>query len=67
MVIVFAVYFGDPAEGERLVQPLRELGEPLIDHSRALPWTYLQSLFDSVLPNGKRYYWKIAVFGPARR
>jgi hypothetical protein len=40
------------------VQPLRELGEPLIDLSGPWPWLGLQSGFDALFPKGGFYYWK---------
>ncbi len=57
-VICAAVYPGDPAEGEKLVQPLRELGEPIMDITGRMPYVQLQSLFDEDYPDGRRYYWK---------
>jgi hypothetical protein len=58
-VIPVAVYAGNVAEGERLVQPLRGLGTPLIDLSGPIPWTAVQSMFDPFLPKGDfHYYWK---------
>ena len=41
-----------------MVQPLRELGEPLIDLSGPWPWLGLQSGFDALFPKGGLYYWK---------
>lgn len=53
------VYSGPPAEGERLLQPLRTLAEPLLDMSGVLPFTIVQSLFDWVSPDHERlHYWK---------
>lgn len=53
------VYCGDPAEGERLLQPLRTLAEPLFDLSGVYPYTTVQGLFDWVNPDGERlHYWK---------
>jgi FAD/FMN-containing dehydrogenase len=57
-VIVGAMYPGDPTEGEGLLQPLRELGEPIMDLSGPMPYVQFQSLFDEDYPNGGRYYWK---------
>jgi FAD/FMN-containing dehydrogenase len=57
-VIVGAVHPGDPREGERLLRPLRELGEPIMDLSGPMPYVTAQSLFDEDYPKGWRYYWK---------
>jgi FAD/FMN-containing dehydrogenase len=57
-VAVAAVYVGDPAEGERVVAPLRGLGDPIVDLSGVLPWVEAQSLLDEDYPDGWHYYWK---------
>jgi FAD/FMN-containing dehydrogenase len=56
--IAAALYPGDPEEGERILQPLRELGEPVLDISGRMPYAEVQKLFDEDYPNGMRYYWK---------
>jgi FAD/FMN-containing dehydrogenase len=56
--VVAAVHCGPLDEGEPVVQPLRELGEPLIDLSGPWPWLGLQSGFDALFPKGGFYYWK---------
>jgi|SRR5688572_6459926 len=54
-----AMYAGDAAEGERLLQPLRELGETVADFSGRMNYCEAQKLFDAVIPFGKhRCYWK---------
>lgn len=58
IVVVAAVYAGLADEGERLMQPLRELAEPLLDLSGPIPYTALQAAFDPFFPKGRRYYWK---------
>ncbi len=58
VVAVAAAYAGPVAEGEPAVQPLRDLGEPLIDLSGPWPWRGLQSGFDAMFPKGAFYYWK---------
>jgi FAD/FMN-containing dehydrogenase len=55
---VAAVYAGDAVEGERALQPLRELGDPLADLSGAMPYVEVQGLLDEDYPDGWRYYWK---------
>ena len=40
------------------MQPLRELGEPVIDLSGPWPWLALQGGFDEFFPRGGLYYWK---------
>jgi FAD/FMN-containing dehydrogenase len=55
---VAAVYAGDAREGERVLAPLRELGDPLADLSGVLPYVEAQALLDEDYPDGWRYYWK---------
>jgi FAD/FMN-containing dehydrogenase len=57
-VAVAAPYIGTAEEGERVLAPLRELGDPLVDLSGAMPWVEAQSLLDEDYPDGWRYYWK---------
>src|SRR5262245_12091462 len=58
VVVVAGAYAGSLEDGERVVQPLRELGEPLIDLSGPWPWLGLQSGFDALFPKGEYRYWK---------
>jgi FAD/FMN-containing dehydrogenase len=54
-----ALYAGDADEGERLLQPLRELGEMAADFSGQMPYCEVQQLFDTLFPAGDfRSYWK---------
>jgi FAD/FMN-containing dehydrogenase len=56
--IVAAPYAGPVEDGEAVVQPLRELAEPLIDLSGPWPFVGLQSGFDALFPKGQLRYWK---------
>jgi FAD/FMN-containing dehydrogenase len=58
VVVVAAAYSGPVEEGERIVQPLRELAEPVVDASGPWPWLGLQSGFDAIFPKGELRYWK---------
>ena len=58
VVLTPAVYAGPPEEGERVMQPLRELGTPVLDLSHAARYTDLQAAFDPFFPKGGLYYWK---------
>lgn len=58
-VAVGAVYAGDPDEGMKLFQPVRELATPLTDISGPLPFTAIQAAFDPFFVRGTlRSYWK---------
>lgn len=53
------VYDGPADEGERVMQPLRHLAEPLIDLSGPMPYLGLQTAYDALFPKGRdRCYWK---------
>lgn len=58
VVVIATVYAGPAEEGERICQPLRELGTPLLDLSGQEPYAVLQSSFDPFFPEGRFYYWK---------
>ena len=59
VVALATVYDGPADEGERVTMPLRQLGEPLIDFSGAMPYRVLQTLYDGLFPKGRdRCYWK---------
>ena len=58
IVAVAAAYCGSVEEGERVVQPLRELAQPVVDASGPWPWLGLQSGFDAIFPKGELRYWK---------
>jgi FAD/FMN-containing dehydrogenase len=59
VVAVVGVHIGPLDEGAEFVQPLRELGEPLVDLSGQIPFVAVQTMFDWVNPDGEVYhYWK---------
>jgi FAD/FMN-containing dehydrogenase len=58
VVLVAAAYAGPVEDGAAVLQPLRELGEPLIDLSGPWPWVGLQNGFDALFPKGELRYWK---------
>ncbi len=57
-VALLAVYAGPVEEGEEVLRPLRELGEPIADLSEPMPYVEAQKLLDEDYPDGGRYYWK---------
>ena len=56
-LVIAGVHVGPVEEGQRLIQPLRELGSPMIDQSGPAPWTVVQSAFDPFFPKGLRHYY----------
>jgi FAD/FMN-containing dehydrogenase len=59
VLIVGAIYTGPPEEGQRILQPLRELGTPLVDLGAEMPFRMFQAAFDAFFPKGQlASYWK---------
>lgn len=58
VVIVAAVYAGDPADGSTALAPLAQLGTPLLDASGTVPYVAVQSMLDPAFPEAGRYYFK---------
>jgi FAD/FMN-containing dehydrogenase len=59
VVALATVYDGPAEDGERVTQPLRDFGKPLLDFSGRMPYRTLQTLYDGLFPKGRdRCYWK---------
>jgi len=58
IVALALCYAGDPAEGEKLIQPLREFSKAHGEHVGVQPYTAWQQAFDPLLTKGARNYWK---------
>ena len=58
VVIVAAFYAGDIDEGEEVLAPLREFGEPIADAVSPHQYVEWQQAFDPLLTPGARNYWK---------
>jgi FAD/FMN-containing dehydrogenase len=54
---VAAIYVGDANEGERAVQPLKDLA-PDLDLIQPMPYTAFQAIVDAAAPPGMRSYWR---------
>jgi hypothetical protein len=57
-IAIAAMYAGEVEEGEKVLAPLRELGEPIVDFSGPMPYVEAQKILDEDYPDGGRYYWK---------
>lgn len=58
-ILLIGVYVGDAEVGERVLQPLREVRQPLVDFSGRMPFVEVQQFYDEDYPAGEmRYYWK---------
>ena len=62
VVLILAGYAGPSEEGARVLRPLREFEEPLVDMSDIWSYAELWSAFDFLFPNTQRYYWKSLSF-----
>lgn len=59
IVALATVYDGPADAGERIMQPLRDFAEPLLDFSGRMPYRSMQSMYDAIFPKGRdRCYWK---------
>jgi FAD/FMN-containing dehydrogenase len=59
VIAVAGIWAGPADEGERAVQPLRELGEPVVDFSGQMSYCEVQKLYDALFPKGAhRAYFK---------
>ena len=58
VLILAAFYAGAMADGERVLAPLREIGDPIVDAVGPHPYAGWQQAFDSLGSEGMRNYWK---------
>jgi FAD/FMN-containing dehydrogenase len=59
LVGIIPCYCGaDMAEGERVLQPLRSFGSPVVDAIQPMPFPVMQSLLAPSFPDGNHNYWK---------
>ncbi len=54
---IVAMYVGDPEEGAKVIQPLKDFG-PAVDLIQPMPYTTFQALIDASAPKGFRSYWR---------
>ncbi len=54
---VFAMYFGDPADGAEALAGLTGYGTPAVDLVGPMPYLEVQRLTDNGNPPGRRNYW----------
>ena len=64
VIAVAGVWAGPADEGEKAVQPLRELAEPLLDISGPMTYCEVQQLYDGLFPKGAHHaYFKSVYLG----
>lgn len=60
IVAVIAVHAGEPERGRELVQPLKDLSDPIADLIDVMPYTMMQSLLDGLWERGAHNYMRSA-------
>lgn len=58
LVAAIPCYCGEISEGERVLQPLRTFGSPVMDTVQPMPMPAMQSLLGPYFPDGNHNYWK---------
>jgi FAD/FMN-containing dehydrogenase len=56
VAVVAVAWTGDPAEGERVLAPLRAQCPPVLDLVGEMPYVALQTMLDETAPHGRQYY-----------
>ena len=56
---MIVLYTGEPAEGERILRPLVEWGDPWLTMVQPMPYTAVQAMTDDATPWGISEYFKI--------
>lgn len=59
---LLACYSGDHEAGRKLLEPLKEIGKPILAVVTPMQYAELQQSFDAGVPKGQRYYWKHHLF-----
>ncbi len=62
LVGLVGCYSGDPEEGMKAMQPIRDLGDPVADLVGPMPYVQMQSLLDALWPKGTQAYMKAGYF-----
>lgn len=53
-----ATYAGNHDAGRKLLEPFKDIGNPIMAVVDPIPYEELQKSFDAGVPKGQRYYWK---------
>src|SRR5215212_8458990 len=60
VIAVIAVHSGEPEQGAQLMQPLKDLGDPVADLIGLMPYTMMQGLLDGLFARGAHNYFRSA-------
>ncbi|GAA0321582.1 FAD-binding oxidoreductase [Bacillus carboniphilus] len=63
VIMVSGMYAGNPDDGEGIIQPLRELAQPIVDQTGVMPYVALQKKLDVMVPNQIPVYGTSLYFG----
>jgi FAD/FMN-containing dehydrogenase len=58
VAVIALVYAGQPADGPKAIEPLKQFGSPVGEHIGPMPFVGFQQAFDPLLTPGARNYWK---------
>jgi hypothetical protein len=58
LAAMIAAYCGPAEDAEKVLQPLKSFGTPVIDAIGPISYNQVNMLFDGALPRGARNYWK---------
>ena len=62
LIALVGCYSGDPEEGMKVLQPLRDLGDAVADLVSPMPYVQMESLLDALWPKGTQAYMKAGYF-----
>jgi FAD/FMN-containing dehydrogenase len=57
-IAMVACWAGDPDEGEKALQPIRDVAPRVAEMVGPMPYPALNSAFDALVPPGLHHYWK---------
>jgi FAD/FMN-containing dehydrogenase len=57
LIGIFLRYAGPPEQGEAVVRPVREFGQPVLDFVYPMPYVMVQQMLDPLNPDGNLHYW----------
>ena len=63
LIGLIGLYAGDPEEGAKAMQPLRDLGDPVADLVGPMPYVQMQGLVDALYQRGTKAYMKAGYMG----
>src|SRR5262249_16738800 len=59
MCVLVWCYTGDPAQAEKVFEPIRAFSPPAMDFAGPIPFPVRRSLLAGIYPAGHQWYWKV--------